>query len=300
MDDNKIVDVDYKAVREATNEELAAQANALYESMNRLGYMGLQMASEAGSMLKQVKNRLEHGQWEDWCNNNLNFGIRKANRMMQLNEKMIDENSFFSNPSTLTDLGISKVWALLSAPEEAAEEVAANPDASDMTTNEFKEELDRIKAENEKLASENQDIQKITEEINYLKTKKNIDKDMLEDRDKEIAELKTKLKKAKAEAKADAMREAEKKIEEAQEEATEESEQNKSLLENERQRADAAERELDKLKKMTDPAVQQFKTSADVLQESFNRCINIAESSSDPAKLKGALKKLISIMDNQL
>lgn len=300
MDDNKIVDVDYKAVREATNEELAAKANALYESMNRLGYMGLQMASEAGSMLKQVKDRLEHGQWENWCKQNLSFSASKASRMMKLHEKMIDETDFFSNPATLQDIGISKVWMLISAPEDAAEEVASNPEAADMTTKEFKEELDRIKAENERLASENQDIQKITEEINFLKTKKDINKDMLEDRDKEIAELKSKLKKAKAEAKADAMREAEKKIEEAQAEATEESEQNESLLENERQRADAAERELDKLKKMTDPAVQQFKTSADVLQESFNRCINIAESSSDPAKLKGALKKLIGIMDNQL
>ena len=286
MDDNKVIDVDYTPIRESTNEELAAKANSLYESMQKIGYMGLQMAAEAGSALKMVKNRLGHGQWEDWCNDNLTFGPRKANRMMKLSEKMVDESSFFSNPSALTDIGITKVWALLAAPEEAAEEIVENPESAEMTTREFQEELDRIKAKNERLEACNEGFEAIKAELNELKDAP----DKTVELNKKIAELKVKLKNAKEKAMEEARADTEKEIKKAREEGA------KIATE----RFADTEKEVERLKKMTDPTVQQFKMSADVLQESFNRCLGIAENSDDPERFKQALKKLVAVMDGQL
>lgn len=123
---NEIIDVDYKEVIELsdkTTEELKTEANMLFSKMSVVANMGLMLMVETGQRLIILKERLGHGNWEPWAKENLNFSLRKANRMMRFAEKFEDENSVFFKSDNLTDIGISKVWALLTAPEEVAEEV---------------------------------------------------------------------------------------------------------------------------------------------------------------------------------
>lgn len=302
MEDNKAIDVEYTPVKESTNEELAAQANALYESMNKIGYMGLQMASEAGAKLKVVKNRLEHGQWEDWCTKNLTFGLRKANRMMKLSEKTIDENSFFSNPSTLTDIGISKVWMLLSAPEEAAEEVAANPNAPDMTTKEFRAELDRVKTENERLETENLEIAHLKAELDKLKSKP----DKSEKLNEEIQNMKDELKKAKQDLMDKDDSDKEKWMEAGRSEAEKNADDSsKEMLESLKE----SKLEILRLQKVIDASGNEelvtLKIKAAQLQEDFKACIDSLEQikSVDPetgAKMDKFIKAILDSMSKAI
>lgn len=67
---------------------------------------------------------------------------------MSLAKRCEEENSLFSKTQTFADLSISKVFALLAAPEEVAVEVVENNDISEMTVRELKEEIADLKSQN--------------------------------------------------------------------------------------------------------------------------------------------------------
>ena len=118
-----IIDVEYREItelEEKSTELLTAEANSLYSQAEAVANVSMGLLIQAGERLVAIKQRIDHGGWEDWCSENLAFSKSKAERMMRLAKKAREEGSIFSNPSTLTDIGISKVWALLSAPEEVA------------------------------------------------------------------------------------------------------------------------------------------------------------------------------------
>ena len=131
---NEIIDVEFRELRnieDKTTEELAQEANTLWQQMEVIGNIGLMMAVQAGQRLQVIKSRLQHGEWEKWCENNLQFSKSKAEKMLKLAKKASDENSIFSKTETFTDLGISRVWALLSAPEEVAKEIVLSKEGKE-------------------------------------------------------------------------------------------------------------------------------------------------------------------------
>ncbi len=149
---NTAIDVAFQtevAIENKSTEQLTAEANTLYHQAERLAGMSAVMLAETGRRLIEVKNRIPHGEFGKWCEENLEFSYRKAARTMQLAEKMDDENSLFSKMPTLANIGISRVWTLLAAPEEVAAEVVENNDVESMKVRELQEEISRIKAEKE-------------------------------------------------------------------------------------------------------------------------------------------------------
>lgn len=103
---NEIIDVEFKELRDIedkTTEELAQEANTLWQQMEVIGNIGIMMAIQAGQRLQVIKSRLQHGEWEKWCENNLAFSKSKAEKMLKLAKKASDENSVFSKTETLTD-----------------------------------------------------------------------------------------------------------------------------------------------------------------------------------------------------
>ena len=327
---NEIVDVEYTEITdltEKTTEELAAEANTLWNQMEAIGNIGLMMAAQAGQRLNVIKSRLAHGQWEDWCANNLKFSLVKANRMMKLAGKMKEKDGLFSNPSTLKGLGISKIWALLAAPEEVAEEVVANPDLSDMTVKELETEIRRLK---EQKAGLEESIEQITaagtetelamqKRVSELEAEIQIYKEAPAksgESEKEISRLQAELEKAQA-----AVEKEKKKAEKEKEE----SRKLKDSLENEKQKAaeDAAQaamkvaerkfekdnqmliesnqqaaEEIDRLHRLqaNSQEVAEFKVHSDQLQASFLRCLSCAQNVEDPAqaeKMKTALRTVM-------
>jgi chromosome segregation ATPase len=146
------IDVAYEtevSIESKSTEQLTAEANTLYHQAERLAGMSAMMLAETGRRLIEVKSRIPHGEFGKWCEENLEFSYRKAARTMQLAEKMDDENSLFSKMPTLANIGISRVWALLAAPEEVAAEVVENNDVESMKVRELQDEIAKVKAEKE-------------------------------------------------------------------------------------------------------------------------------------------------------
>lgn len=137
------------SIENKSTEQLTAEVNVRYRQAESLAGMSAMMLADAGRRLIEIKSRIPHGQFETWCADNLEFSKSKAEKMMKLAERVADENSLFSKTETFTDIGISRVWALLAAPEEVAAEVIETNDVESMTVRELKAELVRVKEEKE-------------------------------------------------------------------------------------------------------------------------------------------------------
>ena len=75
---------------------------------------------EIGRRLIQAKELLPHGQWAAWLAEKVEFSERTAQRFMRVAEG-------FSNPTPVSDLGLSKALLLLQVPEEEREEFLETP-----------------------------------------------------------------------------------------------------------------------------------------------------------------------------
>lgn len=330
-----IVETEYKeitSIQDRETEQLTIEVNTIYQQMEAIGNIGLQLAAEAGERLIEIKGRLAHGEFESWCKDNLTFSKRKAENMMRWSQKCKDENSIFSKTQTFTDLGISKVWALLAAPEDVAEEVIKEG-ASDMSVRELQEEISRLKLEKEKvegLARATEEEQaNLEEEIEVIKrqleeARRESERKAEEENsqstpeaEEEIKKLKKKLEVAEAnlqktkeklkteknnsekkieeaisKAKAEAQKEAEKKASESFADITKKYEESQNVI-NKLQTA---------LANSENKALAIFKVKSDLLQESFNSCLAsiedvAAEDQDKGEKMKAALKQ---IMSNQI
>jgi chromosome segregation ATPase len=304
MEDNNIVDVEYRKVEDLedeTNEQLAGEANTLWSQMEIIGTMGLQMAAEAGKRLTIIKSRLEHGEWETWCKDHLKFSVRKASRMMLLASKIENEDSIFSNRTTLTDIGISKVWALLSAPEEVAEEAVKNQKAAEMSTREFEEEIRRLKAENDTIPAMEAQINELKLQITDSQkseiSQEDMDKlkDKLDKANKKLQRAKDGSEKIAEEAREEGIKAGKELASKSFEKLTKENEEAKATI--------------DKLKKQIEASsnenVIKFKVKSDILQNDFNECLrNLDEVDAvEPetaAKLRRFLTAVVDKMGGQV
>ena len=91
-DSMNAIDVAYQtevSLESKSTEELTAETNTYYRQAESLAAMSATMLAEAGRRLIEVKSRIPHGDFTDWCEKNLEFSYRKAARMMQLTTKRI-------------------------------------------------------------------------------------------------------------------------------------------------------------------------------------------------------------------
>ena len=219
-DSMNAIDVAYQtevSIENKSTEQLTAEVNVRYRQAESLAAMSATMLADAGRRLIEIKGRIPHGQFEEWCSENLEFSKSKAEKMMKLAEKMDDENSLFSKTETFTDIGISRIWALLAAPEEVAAEIVETHDVSDMTVRELKEQIQtlkrRVKEEEDKRheaemtvfspfeqekADMEANIEHMTEELKSYKAAA----EELESVKKDLEDAKAKLKKQKEKQKA--------------------------------------------------------------------------------------------------
>ena len=329
---NEVIDVEYTEITdlsEKSTEELAAEANTLWNQMEAIGNLGLMMAAQAGQRLNVIKSRLAHGQWEDWAKSNLQFSLRKANNMMKLAAKLEDENSIFAKTQTFADIGISKVWELLGAPEEVAEEMIKKPETAEMSARGFKEEIRRLKEKNQNLtenmeASEEENRQRelqLRKQMEELEAEIQIYKEApakSEESEKEIARLQAELDKARAAAekekkKAEKEKEESRKLQENMEaekkKAAEEAaqfavekanakfeEDNRLLIESNRHAAEEIDR-LQRLQKNSED-VATFGVISKQMQINFEACLDCIEkmTSKNPQlaeNMKAALRTVM-------
>lgn len=317
-----IIDVNYEIneangeLEDKSTEQLCQEANGLYQQMEAVGNVALMMAASAGHRLLIVKERLPHGEFGTWCDNNLDFSQSKANKMMQLAKRSSDENSIFSNSYTCTNLSISKAFALLSASDDVAKEVIESENINDMTVTELKAEIANLKARNNELEADTNEIEKLKNRIAELESEQSeseISVEELTAKDDEIKRLKEKLEKEKAKAKA-----AKNNTEDAVKEAVD-----KYKAEYEKEKAEAvkegkeklqaayteAEKTIARLEKELSASSQEdlttFRAQVNILQEVFQSCcksLEIIESKDQEQgeKVRSALLQVLHIEEDQL
>ena len=320
----EIIDVEYKEVvdlESLTTEELKNGANLYWSQMELLGKMGIELAARAGQNLNVIKSRLEHGEWENWCQENLSFSKRKAENMMKLAKKIESERGMFAKTQTFADIGISKVWALLSAPEGVVERVMENPEMPDMSVRELKDEIKRIKEEKKKIEEElvicedtwQTDRTVLEMEIETLKgelkNRSEMNPAILAEKEKELQNMQDKLDKEKEKSKKlkesiDA--EKEKAAAEARTKAEEDakakvSEDMRLLQQSNREAAEEIERLTRKLDNNSNVEVATFKVHADQLQKAFGSCVESivtmeTEDTEQAEKMRCALKQIMTQM----
>ena len=317
-----IIDVNYEIneangeLEDKSTEQLCHEANGLYQQMEAVGNVALMMAASAGRRLLIVKERLPHGEFGIWCDNNLDFSQSKANKMMQLAKRASDENSIFSNSYTCTNLSISKAFALLSAPDDVAKEVIESEDINDMTVTELKAEIANLKARNNELEAGTDEMENLKNRIAELEAEQSeseISVEELTAKDDEIKRLKEKLEKEKAKAQT-----AKNKTEAAVQEAVD-----KYKAEYEKEKAEAvkegkaklqaayteAEKTIARLEKELSASSQEdlttFRAQVNILQEVFQSCcksLEIIESKDQEQgeKVRSALLQVLHIEEDQL
>ena len=295
------IDVECKNLTELeakSIEQLAGEANVIWAQMEMIGNIGLSMAAQAGRRLAIIKSRLPHGQWESWCDENLNFSKSKAAKMMKLAEKTGDENSIFSNLETFPDLGISRVWALLSAPEEVTEQVINDPEVAEMTVRELKDKIRQLTAEkeNKEMASQSK-IEALEETISKLESEAKVASDSDE---KEAAIAKLMAEKKELEKKLSSKKETLERLKSKQEASIEEA-VNKAKEES-RETIERLRREISNSENQT---LAMFKLKTDLLQDSFNGCLNSIsqtriQNAEQAEKMQEALKRLMSMLIGRL
>lgn len=309
-DSMNAIDVTFRtevSIENKSTEQLAAEVNVRYHQAEGLANMSAMMLADAGRRLIEIKGRIPHGQFESWCAENLEFSKSKAEKMMKLAERVDDENSLFSKTETFTDIGISRIWALLAAPEEVAAEVIETHDVTDMTVRELKDEIAKLK--NEKAAAEG-DNDILRKELHGAQSKlaEAVTKDDMDQIAKDFAgredELKAEIREGKAresdiQAKLDKAKEDLKKLKAKQKEfevakdeevkkAVEEAKADIAKKAKEEGAADAAatlaknaedietlQAEIEKLEaekaKLSNTALMEFKVYVDQLQDIYGK-----------------------------
>ena len=276
---NEVATVEYNVIKNIetmTPEQLRPEINALYHQTEAVGNIAVMMMAETGRMLIAAKDKVKHGEFETWCDENLDFSKSKAEKMMKLAEKTADENSIFSNPYTFTDLSISKVLTLIAAPEEVAAEVIESGDAEDMTVRELQEQIKTLKEENEQITAALEDAKSkgaSEKELNSLKKKLEYEKG-------QNTLLKEKSEKDIEKAVEKAKKEAEKNIKQEVAKATADMEEELKGL----------QAENTKLQLQSNEDLTEFRVQTKVMQECCNDCMTVIARVS--AKDKGKAKKM--------
>lgn len=308
---SNIVEADYRVVQERTLPAIASEILFIESQVARTALEG---AIQIGLKLKEAKEQVEHGRWENWCRKNLNYSKSKAEKLMRIASEYGDENSIYAKTYTCTDLSISKALSLLQVPEEEVKNFSENNDVESMTVKELNDKIKALESEKEmravevnvlteeyekRLTAADEELEHIKSELTELQDS-TADPDALADLEAKLEKAKEKEKKLKEEMKQEKESrdlQIQQAVEEKADQMRKEAEQAAAgrLSEAESLNTELAEK-LDhlekKLESRTDESLLLFKLKSDQLQEVFRECLQAADEAGNP-KLKQALKGLM-------
>ncbi len=308
---SNIVEADYRVVQGRTLPVIASEILFIESQVARTALEG---AIQIGLKLKEAKEQVEHGQWENWCHENLNYSKSKTEKLMRIASEYGDENSIYAKTYTCTDLSISKALSLLQVPEEEVKNFSENNDVESMTVKELNDKIKALESEKEmravevnvlteeyekRLTAADEELEHIKNELTELQDS-TADLDALADLEAKLEKAKEKEKKLKEEMKQEKESrdlQIQQAVEEKADQMRKEAEQAAAgrLSEAESLNTELAEK-LDhlekKLESRTDESLLLFKLKSDQLQEVFRECLQAADEAGNP-KLKQALKGLM-------
>ncbi len=187
-----------------SSDVIAAEINGIKEQVKKTvrGTM-LSGAMEIGRLLLEAKAVVQHGEWGQWLQENVDYSQTTANDMMRLYTEYRDQQITLDGGPTNEELfGMlepSKALALLSLPEQERKEFVQEHPVEDMSVRALKEEIAQIKAEKEAAeaaASAAESAMKAAEALAEKKTEKA--DALVKEAEKKRLEAEAKLKNAEA------------------------------------------------------------------------------------------------------
>lgn len=303
----EVINAEYTVVPERTLDTIAAEIRTIDANVYKTALIG---AVEIGARLKEAKEIVGHGNWEEWCKINLNYNASWAAKLMKISVEYGDENSAYfaaaSNLHICADFSISKALRLLQVPEEQVEEFVESHDVGNMKVTELEDEIKALKTENARLADEKA---KIEEELAVAAEAIPVPVS-----EEEFAKLRSEIDKANAKAekekeKADKLkRDQGVEIQKAEEEAARKAEEKiraeladdlaaaEKKVSDARAAAEAAEK---KAQTMNSEETARFKVKVDDLQATFlqiEQMIVRKEASGDAGNWRTAIKAVVENM----
>lgn len=312
---SNIVEADYRVVPERTLPVIASEILYIESQVAKTALDG---AIQIGIKLKEAKEKVDHGQWEDWCSENLNYSKSKAEKMMKIATEYGDENSPYAKTYMCTDLSISKALRLLQVPESEVESFAEKNDIQDMTVKELEDKIKALKQEKEdqsvemekeilelqeRMEKKNDEAERLAGELAALKSQ-TADPDEITKLEEKLQktkirenELKEKLK-AEKEARDQEIqkaleKEGDKLKAEAEMAAAKQIEITRRDNESMAQRVKELEAKIDNV---SNESLMLFKLKVDQLQKVYQECQKAAVETPDPDKTKAALLQIVKAL----
>lgn len=284
---NNIVEANYTIVQERTLPVIISEIHIIEHNVTRTALEG---AVQIGSRLQEAKEKVGHGNFESWCQENLNYTKRTAERFMKLAAEYGEEISLNPNATTLSHFSITKALSLLKVPEEERETFIEEHDVETMTAREMEEAV--------RTANEERDAAKAKAESaeSALEAKTAVADRLSEElrkNEKKLDSVKAKLKKeqeGRQKEQEDRQTEIDAAIEEKQEEIRKEAEAEKKDLQSENE---ALKR---KLANAGNESIVKFKILVDQLQDIFDQCGQCVLEESDherSEKMNAALRQVV-------
>lgn len=312
---SNIVEADYRVVPERTLPVIASEILYIESQVAKTALDG---AIQIGIKLKEAKEKVDHGQWEDWCSENLNYSKSKAEKMMKIATEYGDENSPYAKTYMCTDLSISKALRLLQVPESEVESFAEKNDVQDMTVKELEDKIKALKQEKEdqsvemekeilglqeQMEQKNDEAERLARELAALKSQ-TADPDEITKLEEKLQktkirenELKEKLKAEKEARNQEIQKALEKEGDKLKAEAeTAAAKQIESTRRDNESMAQQIKELETKIDNVSNESLMLFKLKVDQLQKIYQECQEAATETPDPDKTKAALLKIVEAL----
>lgn len=312
---SNIVEADYRVVPERTLPVIASEILYIESQVAKTALDG---AIQIGIKLKEAKEKVDHGQWEDWCSENLNYSKSKAEKMMKIATEYGDENSPYAKTYMCTDLSISKALRLLQVPESEVESFAEKNDIQDMTVKELEDKIKALKQEKEdqsvemekeilglqeQMEQKNDEAERLTRELAALKSQ-TADPDEITKLEEKLQktkirenELKEKLKAEKEARNQEIQKALEKEGDKLKAEAETAAAKQIEITRRDNESMAQQIKELEaKIDIVSNESLMLFKLKVDQLQKIYQECREAASQTPDPDKTKVALLQIVDAL----
>ena len=312
---SNIVEADYRVVPERTLPVIASEILYIESQVAKTALDG---AIQIGIKLKEAKEKVDHGQWEDWCSENLNYSKSKAEKMMKIATEYGDENSPYAKTYMCTDLSISKALRLLQVPESEVESFAEKNDIQDMTVKELEDKIKALKQEKEdqsvemekeilglqeQMEQKNDEAERLAGELAALKSQ-TADPDEITKLEKKLQktkirenELKEKLKAEKEARNQEIQKALEKEGDKLKAEAETAAAKQIEITRRDNESMAQQIKELEaKIDNVSNESLMLFKLKVDQLQKVYQECQKAAVETPDPDKTKAALLQIVKAL----
>lgn len=303
-----IVEAGYRVVQERTLPVIASEILQIEENVGRVALDG---AIRIGERLKEAKEKAEHGQWEKWCSENLNYSKSKTEKLMKIAAEYGDENSPYAKAYTCTDLSVSKALRLLQVPEDEVESFAEENDVQGMTVKELEGQIRRMKEANIGLEVKSDNLQlendSLKRDIENLKAagaapekvaELEGELDKQKEQNRKLREEARAEKDAREKAVRDALEAEGSRLKQEAEAAAE------GQIAQEKEKSAALVEEVSRLERKIENSAHEntmaFKLRVDQLQEAFEGCRHCIDAETDKgraAKMREALGTVLASLE---